>query len=180
MNTRVLNVLLVSIVTACSLGELAVYYPQLPANPATHFDLQGNPDGWATKQQFAVFYVGALAAMTVILIPLPWLTARSPKRFFNLPRRDYWFAPERESETRAAFANRVRWICFATWLLFVAVLHGAVQANLQPQPKLVSIIPLMVTYFVFLAAWLVEFYWHFAWVPRGRENGADQSSTTNG
>ena len=32
------------------------YYPELPEKVASHFDLDGNPNAWSSKQFFIAFY----------------------------------------------------------------------------------------------------------------------------
>ena len=55
----------------------AALYSRLPETIATHFDLQGNPDGWSSRA-FAVFGLpGILLAVNLLL---PFMLQADPKR----------------------------------------------------------------------------------------------------
>src|SRR5437588_1262196 len=45
-------------------------WDRLPARIATHFDLQGHPNGWQSPASLAVFALAALALELAILTPL--------------------------------------------------------------------------------------------------------------
>ena len=46
----------------------ALVYSRLPEQVATHFDLQGNPDGWSSRP-FAVFGLPGILLAVNLLIP---------------------------------------------------------------------------------------------------------------
>ena len=54
----------------------ALVYSRLPEQVATHFDLQGNPDGWSSRP-FAVF--GLPAILLAVNLLLPFMLRADPK-----------------------------------------------------------------------------------------------------
>jgi uncharacterized membrane protein len=81
-----------------SAADFAYYYDQLPPRMACHFDLQGNANGWMTKQQFFGFDQIIFAVLAVVLTVVTWLLRAVPSSSINVPHKEYWLAPEREAE----------------------------------------------------------------------------------
>lgn len=108
----------------------------LPERVATHFGAGGAADGWMSRSGYAVFItligIGAASMSAAIFV----LVGRLPVEWINLPRRDYWLAPERRAETLAWLQSHGMWM--ATGLVvFFAALHGlTVAANARQPPQL--------------------------------------------
>ena len=56
---------------------------------------------------------------------IPLVIVAAPTEFINVPRKDYWLAPERREETLRFLRTRLEW--FACGVLFV-LLYAASQA----------------------------------------------------
>jgi uncharacterized membrane protein len=69
-----------------------------PARMASHFNFQGNPDGFMPKIQF--FASQLQVALTVIGLGLAMqvLVLITPVKWINAPNREYWRAPEHRDE----------------------------------------------------------------------------------
>ena len=138
------------------------YYPQLPERVASHFDGRGWPNGWMTRGTFVGFYWSMAGLMALIFLGLPRFLRRAPNRWINLPRRDYWLAPERRAETVAYLGRQLLWMGSASLILFIVVFHLAFQANLTDAPRLSpAAFPLIVAYLVFTLLWVVRFVFKF-------------------
>lgn len=105
---------------------------------ATHFDAQGNPNGWMDRAAAA-----GLSASLIFLVPLffigisiaiRWL----PTSTINLPHREYWLSAERRDDT-------LRWMTVwmtvwmigfsvATTIFLVAINHLTFIANRDARP----------------------------------------------
>jgi len=66
------------LILSASLVATAVLYPSLPGRVPTHWDLQGQIDGYSAKWTLFVFGPGILAALLGMFAALPWL---SPRQF---------------------------------------------------------------------------------------------------
>jgi len=60
------------------LAMTAIAYPHLPARVPTHWDAQGNVNGWSDKSKLFMVEPGMMAGILVLFWALPWL---SPKHF---------------------------------------------------------------------------------------------------
>ena len=117
------------------MAYLAFSSSQLPERVASHFNIQGLPDGWMGRQSF----LGVMAAIGTAL-PLFMVGMTSLHRVFpggiNLPNRDYWLSPERREDTFVYIQRQGIWIAciFQGWLTVVHFL--VVRANVPPHPIL--------------------------------------------
>lgn len=104
---------------------------QLPALIATHFDGAGNPNGWMTPKQLLLFWSGLIGFMVATFLGTPILTSRLSDRWINLPRKDYWLAPERRQQTLdrvAVFGLAAGCVCMAFLVVTIRLL---LRANLD-------------------------------------------------
>lgn len=63
---------------AAAVAATAVLYPDLPARVATHWGMNGRPNGYSPRWMMWVLGPGFLGAITLLTFALPWL---SPRRF---------------------------------------------------------------------------------------------------
>lgn len=119
-----------------SAATLIYHYDRLPERLATHFDAQGQADGWSTKRQFVAYCAATLALVSVTLIPLCLLASYAPAELINLPNKDYWMSPEREAETRGSIVRWGLWFFAATLWLLALIIHEALAANFRQPPQM--------------------------------------------
>lgn len=134
---RVPRLVFLALLVACAVQAL-VYYPQLPANLASHFDGAGRANGWSSKAGFF-----ALQALVVLLVAglfgmLPAWLHRFPNQLINLPHKDYWLAPDRREATLGSVADAMTWFGCAALLLMLAVTQLVIRFNLKRLPVLSS------------------------------------------
>jgi serine/threonine-protein kinase len=102
---------------------------QLPERVATHFGASGQPNGWMTRAghvQFTLifglivpaFVVGIFAAMRFF-----------GDRWLNIPRKDYWLAPERRQETYDFILRQGFWFAGMFIAFLAAIHHSIITAN---------------------------------------------------
>src|SRR4051812_45558370 len=106
MADKWLSVLIVIGALAYGGVDFARHYPQLPPQVASHFNFAGQPDAWSSKAQFLGMSIALLALVVFMLGLISSVAWYAPAGLINLPNKDYWLAPERETETRSAI---VRW-----------------------------------------------------------------------
>ena len=139
----------------------------LPPVVASHFASGGYADGFMPRNT----YLGLMLFITVF-VPLMLTCVHStmrviPPRFFSLPNRDYWLAPERAAETFAFFDSHgmyfsallAAFLCFIHWLV--------VRAN-ELQPPHFSPMLFFAGLLLFLVAvafWIGVLVFHFRRAP---------------
>ncbi len=139
----------VIVLLVCAL-EFARLWNITPAQMAAHFNIQGNPDRFASKTEF--FWDQLQTLLTVVGVSLlPQLVFLvMPMQLINLPNREYWLAPERREETLSRLSSFAA-IVFGIILLVIqaafelsayANLHAPVRFNAQ------SMLMIMVASFV--------------------------------
>src|SRR6478736_3772473 len=103
-------------------GSLIYAAGELPQRVATHFDFQGNPNGWMSKQADLLF-MGALGVgLPLFLIGVCYATRFLPAGMVNIPNREYWLAPERRAQTSAYVGAQSIWLGCVT-VAFMTVVH---------------------------------------------------------
>jgi len=150
----------------CGGASLIWSAQELPAKVASHFDGRGDANGWMARAE----YLRMLAAIGVIL-PLfllgTGLAVRVlPSSSINVPRREYWLAPERRAETTRYLARHMAWLtCFVTAFL-MALNWLTVEANRQAPQRLSNVIWVFLAVFLgAVIAWLGVLFVHFLKVP---------------
>lgn len=143
------------------------YYGELPSRMASHFGPDGDANGWMSRTAFAVSYVGIVAAMALLYCGLAWGLPRLPTSMINLPRRDYWLAPERRQRTLEDLGRQLAAIGVATVLFLMLVFHLCLKANINGAFRLdPTVMNFPVALFVgALALWLGGLIWRYARHP---------------
>jgi uncharacterized membrane protein len=127
---------------------LAYYYPLLPEQVASHFDVDGVPNGWMSKGAF----VGVMVFVSIITaIPIVGLTLALPRMesSINIPNKLYWLAPERREETIAAISSSMIWTECVVMGLLVLLTFFVCRLNVAGTGRLE--LPMFPTLGVFVA-----------------------------
>jgi serine/threonine protein kinase/capsular polysaccharide biosynthesis protein len=164
---------------SCLLGFLVWSVHILPARVAGHFDGDGNANGWMSRPAYLLF-IGALPVFFAGLFTLIGRLAKTlPARFINIPRRDFWLAPERRAIFSALLLRRLLWLaCLMTG--FVGGLHGmTVAANQAIPPHLASgsLLGMIIGLFLLLIIWIISLIMRLAETDDGV---AGSTSVTSG
>jgi uncharacterized membrane protein len=112
------------------IGQIAYFYPQLPETVAVHFGLNGEADGWSSKQGWLIFQIILLGIFSFLTFALPSLIDKTDDQFINLPNKHYWLATERRSETFAYFRQQFEWLGVALFVLLNIITLDTVTATL--------------------------------------------------
>ncbi len=161
--TRLSPLLILILLWIVFAGLLAATYAQWPAQVATHFDLRGQPDGWMDRVWNIVAYAGLGVGLPLMIYGIFSLTSLFPTSMINLPRREYWLAPERREATFVELRRQALWLgCLI--VLFVAGLYIlTLDANRQnpPQLSLMASLSLLVGFFLGVAIWVAFLFRRF-------------------
>jgi uncharacterized membrane protein len=105
----------------------------LPPRVATHFGIDGRPNGWMSRDGMVDFVLGLGILMPAFIIGMMAGAGRIPVSFVNLPHRDYWLAPERRRSTSAVLLSYALWFACMNVLFVCGLQWLTVQANANPQ-----------------------------------------------
>lgn len=117
-------------------ADLAWHYPQLPASMAVHFDAAGVPDRWSPKSEFLTTWILMTLLLGGLFAGLRVLVRFLPADYINMPRREYWLAPERAASTRAEVGDVVLALGGVILASIGALNHVILRANLKEDPDL--------------------------------------------
>lgn len=125
-----------AVIVLAAIAQCFFSFSQLPERMASHFGPSGLPNGWMTKQSFFIVYALVLALTSVLEFFPARSIARSSPSSLHLPNKEYWLAPERRAHTFAYFTKFFAWYGCAVLLVLVIAMGLAINANLNPPPRL--------------------------------------------
>lgn len=123
-------VIVLLLLCAACVGHAMYYSPRLPERMASHFGSSGEPDGWSSKTEFITVYLGTAGFTVALFLGAGLLMKKLPDKAMNLPRKDYWLAPERREQTLADVSTRLTWLASLTVLLLIDTFHQTIMVNL--------------------------------------------------
>jgi uncharacterized membrane protein len=124
---------LIALLSSGAAGVLLVSYhwQRLPEKVASHFNGSGAVDGWMSRDSNFLLSAGLVVGITATFYLLGVMMRRLQPRWINLPNKDYWFAADREEETRLHLATWA-WIFGALLNLFLLfIFHQVFLANMS-------------------------------------------------
>lgn len=137
MNRRLILILgLWAVVVLGAAADLAWHYPRLPASMAVHFDAAGVPDRWSPKSEFLATWILMTLLLGGLFAGLRVLLRFLPADYINMPRREYWLAPERAASTRAEVGDVVLALGGVILASIWALNHVILRTNLKENPEL--------------------------------------------
>lgn len=106
-------------------------YHALPDRVASHFDTNGDPNGWMTKDHFLALNVALVGLAALVGLLPPFLVAKVPPALINLPNKAYWLAPERHAETVSFFVLWFGWFACALLIFVARIMYLVFLANVS-------------------------------------------------
>lgn len=122
---------------AAFLVGMAVTYRQLPERMASHFNASGVANDWMSRDGYVWFMVGIVTFVSLTMLAAFGSVRFLPNAVINIPRRDYWLAPERRDET-ARTLMRFGLLMVGFESLFFLAIHLMVVAANESQPARLS------------------------------------------
>jgi len=114
---------------------LAVSVGISPERVAIHFGPGGTPDNWASSHNNALIMTGVHTLVFVSLFFSTKLTRIFPRKYINIPNKDYWIRDENWNKAESILTKEM--YLFGTvifvFMFFVGLL--ALQANLSTPVK---------------------------------------------
>ncbi len=132
---------------------LLVYVNQttsmLPDRVATHFGIDGQPNGWMTRSGYIAFISAFGLGLPAFTIIAAFLSRFLPSWMINIPNRDYWLAPERRPYTDAYVLRFCLWLaCLEVGLVggmhYLTVVANRTVPVRMPTGALVTVLAIFV------------------------------------
>jgi hypothetical protein len=160
-------ILLLGLLYVCFFGYLASSSSQLPARVATHFDGNGQPNGWMSRSAHlrAMFVFGL--AFPLFAPALIYASRFLPDRLYNLPNRDYWLAPGRRSETMTYLLGHALWFSSMALGFVIGLQASIIRANSLAPAHLSNLrmVALAGCFVIGTAVWIASMFRHFTLPP---------------
>jgi serine/threonine protein kinase len=140
---------------------------QMPQRVAIHFNAEGWPDNWASRETHLLWIALFPPGLTALFLGLARLIPRFP-RLANLPRRDYWLAPERRALTATLVRRWLLWLAGLMTVFFGALHWLVLQANTLQAPRLATapLLVIVIGFLLGLMIWITAFLMRFAEAER--------------
>lgn len=144
----------------------------LPSRVAIHFGLYGMPDNWTPNYIHALFSLGLDTLLFCAMYYFPRLIFIFPKRWINLPHKDFWLTKENIPQTRSLVSLLMWEFGSALFLfLFIAGLF-TIHANLSVPARLNEELFLFafILFMVYTVYWCIKFFRAFKIPKNGITN----------
>jgi uncharacterized membrane protein len=123
----------------------------VPAHLASHFNFQGNPDGFMPKVDFFASQIQMTLVVIGVALLMQVLILVTPAKWINTPNRAYWLVPEHHDQMVENLSS-FGFALFAAILLVVQVgFELAIYGNLQ-KPIIFSaqlMLPVIAGFFIY-------------------------------
>lgn len=148
---------------AAFLIGMVATYARLPERVAAHFGANGIANGWMTRDGYFWFMVGIVTFVSLTMLAAFGSIRFLPNSMINIPRRDYWLAPERRDETAGTLMGYGLWMIGLNALFFLAIHLLVVAANeAQPVRLSFSFWWMLAAYLATTGAFVFKLYRRFA------------------
>ena len=124
------RLLLLLLIVAFGL-RFGMQYAELPPVVASHFGVDGQPNGFMSKQVFLLFGLLPLGIAALIGLVVPRVTRAMPVSLSNLPNREHWLAPGRKDEALAYLSSYLEWVSVGMLAFFIFVYELVFRANAE-------------------------------------------------
>lgn len=126
--------------------------PQLPDPVASHFNANGQPNGWSSRSGFRLMHFLVQFGMASLLLGIAYGTKWIPDELINMPNKDYWLHPDRRAESLQKNGGVLVFIAGITSVLVAVVFQLVYVTNVQQNGQLpaTSMLGPLVIYFLAL------------------------------
>jgi serine/threonine-protein kinase len=146
--------------------QIVHFYPHLPDVPVSHWGPGGEPDGWLKRVELVWAIVLSELGTTGCFVAIALLFPRLPKRWINLPNKDYWFAPEQRAGSVRYVQGQMLWAAAIIQISMILLWQSTINANVSPGLRLPVDFwwTLAITTVIFIV-WVIRFLRYFSSVP---------------
>ena len=134
--------------------HIVYYYPRMPEEMISQFDSHGQPSSTMSRSAFFIIYAALVVMMGLLFPGMGLLLKKIPVGLINLPRREYWFAPERKEETIRVLNIYFVWFGNATLIFILLLMHYMFMVNLGEESHfMIRFGWVLGIYLAFVLAW---------------------------
>jgi len=147
----------------CFFIYLAFSVSDLPVCVATHFDGNGQPNGWMNRSTYLLFTAVFGFVFPLFIVGICIIGRFLPGKYHNIPRRDYWFAPERRAETFSYLLSHSLWFACVAVCFVIGIHFLIIQANSLTPAHLSTrlILGLIGCFLAGIVVWIIIMFRHF-------------------
>ena len=130
----------------------------LPDRVAMHFGMDGTPNGWGRPMTHVAILVGLQTFLLLLVVVMPGIVRRTPRKFVNIPNRDYWLADERLDETVSRLQQHFDLLGIILQGFIIAIGVCVTSANLSEPIRLSNhaFLPTLAIFLLSISAWIVR------------------------
>jgi uncharacterized membrane protein len=149
----------------CVLVQPTLVYNELPDQLATSFDLQNNPNGYGSKDQFLILWIALIVFINGVMLFITSFVWRVAPTKFNVPNRMYWLSTEaNRSIVQEKVSTGMKMIATACNLLLMSVFYLIYIFNTQGRSPFDAML-VMAGFVVLMLAIVVYFLSSFRMPP---------------
>jgi uncharacterized membrane protein len=125
MDSRIPFVLIFLLLIGMSV-QVALQYNQLPNPCPSHWDSNGQVNGYSTPSQLIALYCGLMLGFACLFTLLAWLLPKIKPTYLNIPDKEWWILhPTDLKEMLKSVGAYLLYLC----LVIMLFLFGTFQAN---------------------------------------------------
>jgi uncharacterized membrane protein len=148
------------IIAAAFILVLVLTIGRLPPVVASHFNADGVPNGWSSRQTYGLLQgaIGVVLPLSLIAL-VKAVTVRGPHRL-NIPAREYWRLPEHAPEAVRRVRAYMWWLGCILAGMALAV-HGLVlraHRSMPPHLSTSGIVMLLALLLLVIGIWTLGWY----------------------
>ena len=144
------------IIAAC---HMLYYYPKLPNIIPSQYGIDGQANQYMSKQAFITIYAIAFYLVAAIFYFLVKFIDKMPVPMTNMPKKEYWLAPERRDATYAMLRVYLLWMGNSTLMFLILVMHTVITGSIRGSASLGKLFFLALTGFMlFTLGWSFMLY----------------------
>jgi signal peptidase I len=143
----------------CYVLSLLMLSAHLPARLADHFDGDGHANGWISRSGYQLIMGMLPLSFIALFLLIGFLVRTLPETSINVPRRDFWLAPEHRGQLHALVLRRLAWLAWLLMIFFGILNWLVMRANDLNPPHLGggSLITITIGIMLSIMIWLVSF-----------------------
>jgi hypothetical protein len=166
MKTPRTPAMILGLLYLCFFGSLVCSAYQLPDRLATHFNGNGQPDGWMTRSEYLLL-TGLSGSLLLLFFVGLFFAIRAAPGGLNMPHRDYWLSPEQRVATfDFIFCQLLTFSCmFISFFIGIHLLTIQANALAHPRLSILMILGLAGCLTAGLVILVVTNYRHFSTLP---------------
>ena len=126
----------VTFIIIAALAVIALTSIWLPARIATHFGVDGLPNGFMTRGRYLAFMAAVAVGVPTLLSAIIGAAIHRSPGSLNIPHRDYWLAPPRREATVEYLVRHTAWLAAGIALFALALHFLLICSNALSPPRL--------------------------------------------